>query len=216
MNRRRGRPAGGKRTSSMAIPSAERPSNELKFETANPLVRAMIDGFFSRLGDLVAPLRSASTLDAGCGEGETLVRLGPLLGERIAAVDLSSYSVGRVGERLPGVDARVASVTDLPFAEASFDLVLCLEVLEHLDDPAAAVGELVRVAAADVVVSVPYEPWFRIGSLLRGKYVRTLGNHPEHVNHFNRRSLAALLEPTLEIATIATAFPWLIAHGRPR
>jgi len=196
--------------------SAERPSNELKFETANPLVRAMIGGFYSRLGELVAPLRPASTLDAGCGEGETLVRLGPLLGERIAAVDLSSYSVGRVNERLPAVEARVASVTELPFADSSFDLVLCLEVLEHLDDPASAVGELARVAASDVVVSVPFEPWFRIGSLLRGKYVRAFGNHPEHVNHFNRRSLATLLEPALDVVAIRTAFPWLIAHGRPR
>ena len=199
-----------------ARPSVERPTNELKFETANPLVRAMIGGFFSRLGELVAPLRPASTLDAGCGEGETLVRLGPLLGERIAAVDLSAYSVGRAAERLPAVDTQVASVTDLPFADSSFDLVLCLEVLEHLDDPAAAVRELARVAAAGVVVSVPFEPWFRIGSLLRGKYVRTLGNHPEHVNHFNRGSLAALLEPALEIEAIRSAFPWLIAHGRPR
>lgn len=197
-------------------PPTERPSNELKFETSNPLVRAMIGGFFSRLGEVVAPLGPASTLDAGCGEGETLVRLGPLLGERIAAVDLSAYSVDRVGERLPAVDAQVASVTDLPFADSSFDLVLCLEVLEHLDDPAAAVSELARVAVADVVVSVPHEPWFRIGSLLRGKYVRSLGNHPEHVNHFDRRSLAALLEPALEVGTIRTAFPWLIAHGRPR
>lgn len=199
-----------------AGPRVERPSNELKFETANPLVRAMINGFFSRVGEVVAPLRPASTLDAGCGEGETVARLGPLLGERIAAVDLSAYSVGRVVERLPEVDARIASVTDLPFADASFELVLCLEVLEHLDDPAAAVAELVRVGARDVVVSVPFEPYFRIGSLLRGKYVSAFGNHPEHVNHFNRRSLAALLAPALELDSIRIAFPWLIAHGRSR
>jgi SAM-dependent methyltransferase len=197
-----------------AVPVVERPSNELKFETANPLVRAMIGGFFSRLGEIVAPLRPASTLDAGCGEGETLARLGPLLGERIAAVDLSAYSIGRVIERLPAVETRIASVTDLPFADASFDLVLCLEVLEHLDDPAVAVAELARVGARDVIVSVPYEPYFRIGSLLRGKHLRALGNHPEHVNHFNRRSLSALLTPAFELDSIRTAFPWLIAHGR--
>jgi SAM-dependent methyltransferase len=195
---------------------AERPSNELKFETANPVVRRLIGGFFARLGEVVEPLRPASTLDAGCGEGETLVRLGPLLGERIAAVDLSAYSVGRTTKRLPDVDARVASVADLPFADASFDLVLCLEVLEHLEDPAAAVAEIARVAASDVVVSVPHEPYFRIGSLLRGRHVRALGNHPEHVNQFNRRSLAVLLDPALEVDSIRVAFPWLIAHGKPR
>ncbi len=196
--------------------TAQRPSNEIKFETRNPLVRRLIDGFFAQLTDVVRPLAPHSTLDAGCGEGETLVRLGGLLGERVAAVDLSAYSVARAAERLPGVDARRASVTDLPFADAEFDLVLCLEVLEHLDDPAAAVGELARVSARDVVVSVPHEPWFRLGSLLRGKHVRALGNHPEHVNHFDRRSLAALLEPALELDRVEAAFPWLIAHGSPR
>ena len=51
---------------------------------------------------------------------------------------------------------------------------------------------------------------------MRGKYVRSLGNHPEHVNHFNRGSLAALLDPVLEGIVIRVAFPWLIAHGRIR
>lgn len=196
--------------------TSARPSNELKFETANPVVQRMIGGFFARLREVVAPLAPASTLDAGCGEGETLVRLGPLLGGRVAGVDLSAYSVARVAERLPDVEARTASVTALPFTDGGFDLVLCLEVLEHLDDPAAAVRELARVAAADVVVSVPFEPWFRLGSLLRGKHVRALGNHPEHVNQFNRRRLATLLEPALDVVAIRVAFPWLIAHATPR
>ncbi len=193
-----------------------RPSNEVKFETGNPVVQRMIGGFFSSLGEVLEPLAPASVLDAGCGEGETIARLGGLLGERITAVDISRYCVDRVAMRLPEVEVSRASVTDLPFPEDSFDLVLCLEVIEHLDDPQRAVRELSRVGARDVVVSVPYEPWFRLGSLLRGKYVRSLGNHPEHVNHFNRRSLAALLEPVVDLAEIRVAFPWLIAHGRVR
>ena len=83
-------------------------------------------------------------------------------------------------------------------------------------EPERAVSELRRVAGRDVVVSVPYEPWFRLGSLARGKYLRSLGNHPEHVNHFNRSRLTALLEPELEVEQVRVAFPWLIAHGRVR
>ena len=105
-------------------------------------------------------------------------------------------------------------MTDLAFPDRAFDLVLCLEVIEHVPDPQAAVRELARVCSGDLVVSVPFEPWFRAGSLLRGKYVRTLGNHPEHVNHFNRRSLAELLEPVDPRAEIRVAFPWLIARCR--
>lgn len=197
----------------MSVP-AEKSSNQAKFETSNPVVQRLIAGFFAKLESLVAPLGATATLDAGCGEGETIARLGSLLGPRIEAVDIEQGCVDTVAARLPGVEVRRADLADLPFGSGAFDLVLCLEVLEHIGDPSRAVRELARVGRRDVVVSVPYEPWFRLGSLLRGKYVRTLGNHPEHVNHFRRRSLRDLLEPELEVADIRVAFPWLIAAAR--
>lgn len=175
----------------------------------------MIDRFYAQLGAVVDPLAPASALDAGCGEGETLARLDGLLPhDATAAIDLSEPAVRHTSERIPWVDASVASVTDLPFDDGSFDLVLCLEVLEHLPEPETALDELSRVSRRDVVVSTPHEPWFRLGSLLRGKYLRQLGNHPEHVNHWSRRSLPALLETRFREVRLAGAFPWLIAHCR--
>ena len=98
---------------------------------------------------------------------------------RPVCLDLRPASLAEVA-----VPHRVcASVLALPFAARSFDVVTCLEVLEHLDDPAAAARELARVARRAVVVSVPFEPWFRAGNVLRGNYLAHLGNHPEHVQH---------------------------------
>jgi 2-polyprenyl-3-methyl-5-hydroxy-6-metoxy-1,4-benzoquinol methylase len=191
-------------------------TNYEKFQTGNPVVQRMFDGFFARLREIVEPLDARSLLDAGCGEGETLARLDGSLPQRIAAVDLDEEAVAFTAGRFPGVDVRRESVFELPFEDGSFELVLCLEVLEHLDDPGRALAELVRVSARDVVVSVPHEPWFRLGSLLRGKYVRTLGNHPEHVNHWNHRSLRRLLEEHLEVVRLTGSFPWLLAHCRVR
>jgi hypothetical protein len=88
--------------------------------------------------------------------------------------------------------------------------------MEHLDRPAEALRELSRVSRGDLVVSVPYEPYFRLGSLMRGKYVRGLGNHPEHVNHWNRRSLPGFLRAQVDVTDVAVAFPWLIARCRVR
>jgi SAM-dependent methyltransferase len=191
-------------------------TNYAKFQTRNPVVRRLIDRFYRRLGAIVAPLRPESALDAGCGEGETLARLSGALPQRVAAVDVSAEAVRLTAERFPSVDVARESVYELPFEDRSFDLVLCLEVLEHLEEPEAALAELARVGARDVVISVPHEPWFRLGSLLRGKYLRDLGNHPEHVNHWNARSLSALLGRRLEVQAVAGSFPWLIAHCRPQ
>jgi len=189
-------------------------ANYEKFQTRNPVVQWMINRFYRQLEAVVGPLAPSSVLDAGCGEGETLVRLDFLPRQGTAAIDLSEQAVRHVRDRVPGVNASVASVADLPFGDDSFDLVLCIEVLEHLPRPDTALDELARVSRDKVVVSVPHEPWFRIGGLLRGRYVRNLGNHPEHVNHWNRRTLLALLASRFREIRLVGAFPWLIADCR--
>jgi SAM-dependent methyltransferase len=191
-------------------------ANLAKYETRNPVVRWMIGGFFESVRGLVARLEPGSLLDAGCGEGEALVRLADLLPERVAGVDVNPESSELARRRCPEAEVSVGSVYSLEAAADEFDLVLCLEVLEHLDRPHDAVRELARVAASDLIVSVPFEPYFRIGSLLRGKHLGRLGNHPEHVNHFNRASLRRLLDDHAQVCGISVACPWLIAHCRPR
>jgi hypothetical protein len=88
-------------------------------------------------------------------------------------------------------------------------------VLEHLPDPAAAVRELARVSRRAIVISVPYEPWFRAGNVLRGKHLRALGNHPEHVQHWNLHSFGAFLRESVPGVRLIEAFPWIIACCRP-
>ena len=46
-----------------------------------------------------------------------------------------------------------------------------------------------------------------------GNYVRTWGNHPEHIQAFEPRSLKALLSPHFASVDVETCFPWLIAIG---
>ena len=201
-------------TLTVVATTAAQSSNYEKFQTGNPVVRRLIDRFYARLLARVEPLEADSLLDAGCGEGETLARLGAGLPLRTVAVDLSPEAVEFTAQRFPQVEVSRESVLDLPFADGEFELVLCLEVLEHIEGPEAALAELGRVTSEHLVISVPDEPWFRAGSLLRGKYLRGLGNHPEHVNHWNPRTLRAFLETRLEVVSLTRSFPWLIAHCR--
>jgi ubiquinone/menaquinone biosynthesis C-methylase UbiE len=191
-------------------------TNLQKYETRNPLARALLGRYFAALTDLVAPLDPASVLEVGCGEGEVLARLEPVLPDRVAGVDLREEALELARERLAGVALTQANAYSLDFENGEFDLVICAEVLEHLSEPGAAIAELARVARRDVVISVPWEPWFRLGSLARGKWVSSLGNHPEHVHRWGPSRFAELLRARLDVVSLRSPFPWLLAHSRPR
>ena len=102
-------------------------------------------------------------------------------------------------------------------ADGAADLVTTIELLEHLVRVEPAVEELARITRGRLVVSVPWEPWFRLGNLGRGKNVAPLGNDPEHVQAFTPRRLRAALAVGFAEVRVVRAFPWLIAEAqRPR
>jgi SAM-dependent methyltransferase len=92
--------------------------------------------------------RACDVLDVGCGSGVDLVRLARG-GARVTGVDVAPAAVAlaRAAAAAAGVAANVieADGANLPFADASFDLVLCHGVLSFMRDPALAVAEVHRV-----------------------------------------------------------------------
>ena len=64
------------------------------------------------------------------------------------------------------------------------------------------------------MISVPWEPYFRLGNLGRGKNVGRWGNDPEHVNFFSPGRLQKALEAEFAEVRVIKAFPWLIAEAR--
>jgi len=90
-----------------------------------------------------------AVLDVGCGAGEVCVELSGLVGPkgRVAGVDLSATMIEAARTAAAGhaIDLRVASVYQLPFPDGTFDVVRAERVLQHLDDPEAALREMMRV-----------------------------------------------------------------------
>jgi SAM-dependent methyltransferase len=136
-------------------------------------------------------------IDVGCGlgsYGRGLLADGyDWLGAEVNASDCAELARQNLPHRQ--VDGRT-----LPFADASFDAALCIEVLEHIDDPRPFLAEVRRVAPRQLIVSVPncellgylYDhlatPWHMLEAT--------------HVNFFTRWSLAALLRefyPQVEV-----------------
>lgn len=187
-----------------------RSTNLEKYQTKNPVVQRLLGSYFQTLEELVRPLAPTSILDVGCGEGMTAARLRAMsLAAGYRGIDASPGAVACAREANAGLSFDLGDVYQLEPGCA--DVVLCLEVLEHLDDPGRAVKRLRAAARRAIVVSVPWEPWFRLGNLMRGKYVARLGNHPEHIQQFSPRTFRQLLAPDLGKVEMRTSFPWVFA-----
>ncbi len=186
-----------------------------KYETKNPIARGLMSGFLSAVTGLYQRVGAASVLEVGCGEGKLadhLVKSGPRPDEFLA-VDIS---LDRVREDLdPLIVFRNESIYELPFEDGRFELVVCCEVLEHLEHPAQGLSELARVAARAVLISTPWEPLWRVMNIARGKYLSDWGNTPGHLQHFSRRGLISLAETELKIVGNRTPLPWTVLLGEP-
>ena len=107
-----------------------------------------------------AALREAQSgdavIDIGCGYD---ARLGRALAERgcaVTAVDMSVNPALPAG--ITAVEGRVPEVLGR-FADASFDVTYCVNLLEHLDEPLAALRELGRITKADGTIFVNVPSW---------------------------------------------------------
>jgi SAM-dependent methyltransferase len=85
-------------------------------------------------------------LEVGCGWGELAQWIALETGAEVVATDLSPRMVELARER--GVDARLADVQELPFADGAFDVVVAAWMLYHVPHLQRAVGELARVLRA--------------------------------------------------------------------
>ncbi|MDX2170079.1 MAG: class I SAM-dependent methyltransferase [Deltaproteobacteria bacterium] len=187
-----------------------RSANERKHLSRNPLMQRLVGGFYARLLELLDELPFESLLDAGCGEGFSLVRLAARYPRaRLVGVDAADRAL-RHAVFPAGVGRARADLLQLPFADRSVDLVLATEVLEHLPVPRAGLRELLRVSRRYVVVTVPHEPYFRLANLARGKNVRAFGNDPGHIQHWSRRGFVEFVAADCTVLRTAGAFPWTL------
>ena len=191
-----------------------------KYEKEGRIGSLLVDSFYSSVAALLAPrLGGARTLlEVGCGAGYSTERLAPLApaGCEFLACDVGSSLVSAAKVRNPGVSLSRQSVYSLALPDKSVDVVVMLEVMEHLDEPARALAELDRVAKRHVIVSTPREPIWRALNFMRGKYMRDLGNTPGHLQHWSSRGLQRFMRTRFDVQDMRQPLPWTILALSPR
>jgi len=185
-----------------------------KYINAGRIGGILVDRFYDAVQNLLMA-RSAelkSILEIGVGEGFSTQRIREMVpsGAHFEASEFRSDLAQIAQERNPGIRVSQESIYALTREAGSHDLILCLEVLEHLDRPQDALRELARVSRKYIIVSVPREPIWRALNLMRGKYIGALGNTPGHLQHWSTRAFRNFVEPLFRVLAVRTPLPWTV------
>lgn len=186
-------------------------TNQQKYESSNPLRKLFLRPFQQRFLQVITDLQPTDLLEVGAGEGFLLEKIHHSLPTvRLVGLDVEPEIVA-AGQRIfPHLDLRQGDIYKLNEPSHSWDVVVASEVLEHLDRPGAGLAELKRVAKQYVVLSVPWEPGFRLLNFARGKHLRRWGNHPEHINNWTQQSFKKFVSSQLTVERVIPSFPWTI------
>ena len=165
-----------------------------KYHSSNPIVKWMMANFKKSIKELLEILEKEPTkiCETGCGEGEITTYIKQCMPKaHIDAFDISEKVILNATEQ--------------------HDLVVCSEVLEHLEEPENALKKINEITADKgyILLSVPNEPIWRICNMARGKYLKQLGNTPGHIQHWSKRAFCKMLtKNNMRIIGTKTPFPW--------
>lgn len=187
---------------------------QTKYTDTNALIRFANRQFFRAIDQMLKSLEPNLVLDAGCGEGVVLGRIERRLGTGPFGMDLDLERLRLAKSERPERRLVMGDLHQLPFASDAFDVVLVLEVFEHVGDPPRALREVWRVSRSYLLASVPNEPFWRIGNMLRLKYLRQLGNTPEHIQHWTVWGFRRFVARLFSVTRLRTPFLWTFILAR--
>lgn len=187
----------------------------IKYQSSNPIIKSMMSNFLRDFNYLLSKTNPKKIIELGAGEGY----LSRLVAQKFPSSQFLSTDINKTEykarknnlKQLKNVSLKIIDAKKIDYPNNTFDLVICSEVLEHIPNPTKALKEIHRISSKYALLSVPNEPIFHLLNLLRGKYLKTLGNYPEHVNHWSKNSfIKFVIKSRFKVKEIKTPFPWIM------
>ena len=196
-----------------------------KYGSTNPIARYLMQGFTEALDDLVEKTGAHTIHEIGCGEGHWTLRW-LAQGKQVRGCDFSSIAIDLANQNARDAKLPVRneagqaifsqkSIYDVARQDVA-PLVVCCEVLEHLEYPVEALQKLLEIADPWLILSVPREPIWRLLNLARGKYLTDFGNTPGHIQHWSTTSFLEMIDEYADIVEIKTPLPWTMVLCKVR
>lgn len=143
--------------------------------------------------------KNRKVLDVACGEGYGSALLAGAGPESVTGVDIDPDTVEHV-RAVHRVEAKVADIRELPFADGAFDLVVSFETIEHVEEPERALDELARVRADGglLLISTPVAGQYKV-------------DNEFHVREFGHNEFVAMLEARFPSVGLLYQHNWLMS-----
>lgn len=184
----------------------------VKYKTRNPIGRFLLQNFDQTIARFVQKIDPKDVLEVGCGEGHITNIILDNSQAKIKALDVSDLILEEASSAISSkrVLFQNQSVYSLSEMSIQAEMVVCCEVLEHLEDPILGLNNLHTAAAPYALLSVPREPLFRTMNLMRGSYITSLGNCPAHIQHWSKTKFIELVSRQFEVLETASPIPWTV------
>jgi len=187
--------------------------NMKKHSSGNPLMKYLNEKLKTDILLALKKYNPKTILDVGCGEGFITSKLAKKFKEaKILGIDIEQEYIdyAKFFNAYNNVEYEINSIDTLP--KIKYDLIVATEVLEHLENPKDAIEKLKAVSETSgiVLITIPNEPYFRLGNLCALKYIKNLGNTPGHLHNWTKGQISNLLKMMKLDFEIKTSTFWNI------
>ena len=179
-----------------------------KYASKNPVERKMMEGFFAALDRMLDGLdprsssRSAPARAASPNDSSSASQNATVVGLDLPDTDLV--------EEWDDIDVPMffGDATRMPFLDDSIDLVVGLEVLEHVPEPERALADIARVCRGTALLSGPPRTDLAGRQHRPRPLLPRLGQHARATSTIGRRRAFERFVSTLDVTAIAHPLPW--------
>lgn len=161
------------------------------YNSKNPFVSWIMNKRLDVIAEMILKTpKIRKVLDAGCGEGHLLSKLSAYI--QGYGIDFDERFIRAARKRCPYANFKKEDITNMKFRDNVFDVVVCTEVIEHIENPEKAIEEMKRVLKPDgiLIISFPNES---LTTLLRFLLRRKPVKNPEHLNSFSPADIKRLV-----------------------
>jgi len=184
--------------------------NLQKYATQNPLQKALLKRHIHAICEMISSVSPHSILDMGGGEGFLASVYSDHCSSSITIIDTDDEALQHGKKLFPHVRFIHGDIQQPSPSRNLYDLVLCIQVLEHLNEPLNALENLKSYSTRYCLLSVPHEPFFRIMNFMRMKNMLHLGDDPEHLQNWTMSSFSRFLKKAnLKIIRKKSTIPWM-------